>query len=162
MLQNETRILNSSSSSTDMSTSLEKSLISSSSPWLSSNPLGERYDMKEEINEHQEPTQRQSLEYPNETFQNETEDDDICTSKHIIRMITLPPRDLVPGSTKEMPDKERILHTHRRWNDDNDDETGNDKTGLIKWVRRRISSFESSARRQIYNVRLHGGIVGVA
>lgn len=197
LLQNETRTFQpsssnlgsinpqkyvSSSASASMSISLEQSLITSSSssplmqsasasasPSLSPNPSTEKQEMKEEKKQQQETTQNQSPQHPNENFQNETENDDISLPKDIIRMIALPPRDLVPGSTKGMPYKVRILHTHRRRGDDDDDQSDNDgllgesysKSGLMQWVRRKLLSFESLARRQIYNVDLHGGIVGV-
>lgn len=98
----------------------------------------------------------------------------------IIPMIALPPRDLIPGSTKGMSYKVRLLHKSRRrlmhndnnnaQNDTNNSYSINTKT-LVKWFRRNILSFESftngnsnhftSENRNIYNVDLHGGIVGV-
>lgn len=93
--------------------------------------------------------------------------DDIEPPRDIIRMIALPPRDLIPGSTKGMPYRVRILHTHRRRSGNTSDgaaeQTGSASLGLdlVGWVRRKLLTFETMTKRAIHNVDLHGGIVGV-
>lgn len=104
-----------------------------------------------------------------EPEQNKTDqlDDDIQPPRDIIRMIALPPRDLIPGSTKGMPYRVRILHTHRRrvgnTSDGAAEQTSSGSLGLdlVGWVRRKLLTFEAMTKRAIYNVDLHGGIVGV-
>lgn len=75
--------------------------------------------------------------------------DDVSLPVITIPMIAVPPRDLIPGSTKGIPYKVRIIHTHRKRN------------AAIRWIRRNLLGVDPAANRKMYTVDLHGGIVGV-
>lgn len=66
-----------------------------------------------------------------------------------VPMIAVSPRDLVPGSTKGMPYKVRILHANRR------------RFRFVHWIRRKLLAAETNLEPKVYTVDLHGGIVGV-
>ena len=70
-------------------------------------------------------------------------DDEVSAPVITLPMIVVPPRDQVPGSTKGMPYKVRVVHPHR-------------KKRFSRFLTRRLSS-----ERVGHMVDLHGGIVGV-
>lgn len=76
-------------------------------------------------------------------------EDDITPPVITVPMIAVPPRDLIPGSTKGMPYKVRILHAYRR------------RFHFVHWIRRKLLSSDLVIDRKIHTVNLHGGIVGV-
>ncbi|KAI0567013.1 Aspartic peptidase [Gracilaria domingensis] len=93
--------------------------------------------------------------------------DDISPPVIIMPMIAVPPRDQIPGSTKGLPYKVRIVHSHKR---KHYGELGGRLRRSSQALRRHIFGAKGSEEREAESVvgandtvtvDLHGGIVGV-